>query len=105
MLFPFGLIAIVIGFNCRNRVAKGMFFSLATALAVVAFAGIAMFLIDLPQCRGDFLSGMFCPAEIERTFAYRAAYLCARIWIYGLIASPFIGAPICVVALVIEARN
>jgi hypothetical protein len=105
MLFPFTIVAIVIGFTCRNKLAKGLLFSIAAALVAVDIAGITMFSIDLPQCTGNFLSGIFCPEDIRASFAYRVANMCAGIWFYGMVSSLFVGAPIGIVALVLEARS
>lgn len=76
----------VLGFLCRSRVAKYLFWTIS-AFSLIAVAGLATSDLLLPSsCSGSFLKGIGCPLEVSNSVPYWIAQFSfiVGLWAYGL---------------------
>ena len=95
-------IAAFCGYQFRNRRSKQLLWFAAFLLFVPGLAWAIYSSIDLSECNGDLLKGMYCPEPLQTSTTLKIATKAFGWFIFGMWPAIFLSVPAMVVAIGME---
>jgi hypothetical protein len=95
-------IAAFCGYQFRNRRSKQLMWFAAFLLFVPGLAWVVYSSIDLSECGGNLLKGMYCPEPLQTSTTLKIATKAFLLGLFGMWPAVFVSVPVAVVAIGME---